>query len=169
MPKPAHQRPRTISFEEIPPRLRPQALAAYLRLLDEGYDPERITFRDHSGLVRVVGATPDGRPGTSRPTSPDRIAPEAARCDQPLSGEQITARVREREGDLRALIGRRVRIRWPNGHERTGVVRDRDSSPAIFLEDPILLHTLEDATALDVLGPGFGFKPAATTSDWAAR
>jgi hypothetical protein len=64
-----------------------------------------------------------------------------------------------------------VRIRWPNGHERFGVVAERTDTlhtrPPIVLEEQIALRELADATAVDeVVGT---FKPVATASDWTAR
>jgi hypothetical protein len=160
-----------ITFETIPLRLRPGAVDAYLSLLDQGYDPDRIAFLDYGDFVRVEGTLKDGRPGTSCPVTFHNLAPEPAGGERPSTREERDARRREREDDLRALIGRRVRIRWPNGHERFGVVAERTDTlhtrPPIVLEEHISLRALEDATAVDELAGSF--KPVATASDWTAR
>jgi hypothetical protein len=172
MPTTSKARPGApIPFEAIPPQLRSGAIDAYLYLLDHGYDPDRIAFLDHGDSVRVEGTLKDGTSGTSCPVTCHNLAPEPASGESPSTEQQRDARRREREGDLRPLIGRRVRIRWPNGHQRIGVVAERTDSlrrpPPIVLEEQIVLRALEDATAVDELAGTF--KPVATASDWTAR
>jgi hypothetical protein len=112
--------PRILTFEEIPAIQRPAAAVRYLRLLDEGVLPKNIRFADYAGTLRVEPADPSGSDGTSRGVPP--VAELLA--DQPpittaTSGDEAVER---RRSLLAALVGQRVRLRWPGGHQRVGVL-----------------------------------------------
>jgi hypothetical protein len=166
--------PRTteLTFEEIPPDLRPAMASNYLRLLDEGFLPEHITFRRYGDVLRAEATYPDGRAGTSRPANP-RPAPAADAAIDPatLDRDQRTALHAQRKQQFAELEGVRVRASWPGGHERFAVVtrRDRCSFELADMES-LLLHPDEQFPALEPLTPRWAqpAPSAAAAADGAA-
>lgn len=145
----------TVTFEEIPPDLRPAIAASYLRLLDEGFLPAHITFRRHSDVLRAHAVYPDGRAGTSRPANPlPAPAAEAAIDPATLDREQRTALTAQRKQELAELEGTRVRASWHGGHERIGVIRRRDRYTFLLADmESLLLHPSDQLPALEPFTP----------------
>jgi hypothetical protein len=152
MPK---TRTNAVMFEEIPPDLRPAMAANYLRLLDEGFLPQHITFRRHGDVLRAEAVYPDGRAGTSRPANP-RPAPAAEAAIDPstLDHEQRTALTRQRKEHFAELDGIRVRASWPGGHERGGVLTRSDRHGYVLADmESLLLHPGDQLPALEPFTP----------------
>lgn len=153
MPKQSRANPLT--FEEIPPDLRPAMAATYLRLLDEGFRPEHVTFSRHGDVLRAEATYPDGRGGTSRPANP-RPAPAAEAAIDPatLDRERRTALTQQRKQEFAELEGTRVRASWPGGHERIGVITRRERSTFLIADmESLLLHANDQLPALERFTP----------------
>lgn len=153
MPNPS--RANALTFEEIPPDLRPAMAANYLRLLDEGFQPQHITFRRHGDVLRAEATYPDGHGGTSRPANP-RPAPaaEATIDTATLDREQRTALTQQRMQEFAELEGTRVRASWPGGHERIGVITRRAHSTFLLTDmESLALHANDQLPALEPFTP----------------
>jgi hypothetical protein len=138
----------TLRFEEIPPSHRPAAVDCYMRLLDEGYLPENITFARYDDVLRIESTSADGSTGTSRPAEPRSPLPDKTHAATPLERGQRQALIQERKAQLAGLEGARVRAVWPGGHERIGVIERRDRfNFDLVPTDRILLH-LDDEQPL---------------------
>ncbi len=164
MPKPT--RANALTFEEIPPDLRPAMVANYLRLLDQGFLPAHITFRRYGDVLRAEATYPDGRTGTSHPANP-RPAPAAERAPDPdnLDRAQRTALRDQRNQQLAALEGARVRASWPGGHERIGVLTRRDRFTFELADmESIRLHPSDRLPAFEPFTPSRASTPAPSTS-----
>jgi hypothetical protein len=118
--------PITVTFEEISAAFRSSALQAYLDLLDYGYPPERIAFRQYNDMCwRVEGTLADGRDGVSCPVIPADPLPTST-----TAGGRTDPN--ERAALLTSLLGERIRVRWRGGHLRTGRL-ERDPQDRFYL------------------------------------
>jgi hypothetical protein len=152
---PRSTRSNALTFEEIPPELRPAIVAHYLQLLDAGFRVERITFRRYGHVLRAVATYPDGTVGSTLPTCP-RPAPaaEAAIAPDSLDREARAALTQQRREAIAALEGIRVRASWSGGHERIGVITRRDQYTFRLTDiESLRLHPSDQLPALEPIAP----------------